>query len=58
MDENEILRALLREWYEMFAPVRTGWRLLGERGGGSWHAPSRPRVDKHPLQKKLLWEAV
>jgi len=35
-----------------------GWKLLGERGGGSWSVPSRPRVDKHPLQGKLLWEAV
>jgi hypothetical protein len=34
----------------------TGWKCLGQRGGGRWNAPSRPRVDKHPLQKKLLWE--
>ena len=34
-----------------------GWKCLGQRGGGSWSVPSRPRVDKHPLQKKLLWEA-
>lgn len=34
----------------------TGWRCLGERGGGSWSVPSRPRVDMHPLQKKLLFE--
>lgn len=34
----------------------TGWKLIGERGGGSWSVPSRPRVDKHPLQKKLLFE--
>lgn len=33
-----------------------GWRNLGERGGGSWSVPSRPRVDKHPLQTKMLWE--
>lgn len=33
-----------------------GWRLIGERRGGSWNMPSRPRVDKHPLQGKLLWE--
>jgi hypothetical protein len=35
-----------------------GWRLVGERGGGSWSCKARPRVDKHPLQKKLLFEAV
>lgn len=33
-----------------------GWTLLGEAGGGSWHTPSRPRVDTHPIGTKLLWE--
>lgn len=33
-----------------------GFKLVGERGGRSWDRQSRPRVDKHPLQKKLLWE--
>jgi hypothetical protein len=33
-----------------------GWKCLGQRGGGSWNCPSRPRVDKHPTQKKLLFE--
>lgn len=36
----------------------SNWKLLGERGGGSWSVKSRPRVDNHPLQKKLLFEAV
>jgi hypothetical protein len=35
-----------------------GWKLIGERGGGSWTTPSRPRVDDHPLQTKMLFEAV
>jgi hypothetical protein len=35
-----------------------GWRCLGERGGGSWSCRSRPRVDKHPLQAKLIWEVT
>lgn len=35
-----------------------GFKLCGLRGGGSWSVPSRPRVDKHPLQTKLLWEDV
>lgn len=35
-----------------------GWKLLGEAGGGSWSCKNRPRVDKHPLQAKLLWEAT
>ena len=34
-----------------------GWKLLGTAGGGSWSVPSRPRVDLHPLQEKLKWEA-
>lgn len=33
-----------------------GWRLIGERGGGSWSSPSRPRTDKHPTERKLLFE--
>lgn len=36
--------------------IAAGWRLVGERGGGSWDTPSRPRVDKHPTQSKLLFE--
>jgi hypothetical protein len=35
-----------------------GWRLVGIRGGGSWDRPGRKRVDRHPLQKKLLFERV
>jgi hypothetical protein len=33
-----------------------GWRQIGEVKGRSWSAPSRPRVDNHPLQDKLLFE--
>ena len=33
-----------------------GWQCAGLTGGGSWHAPSRPRKDKHPLQPKRRWE--
>ena len=35
-----------------------GWKLIGETKGGSWNRPSRPRVDTHPLEQKLLWEAA
>jgi len=34
-----------------------GWRLVGETPGRSWSVPSRPRVDKHPLQGRLLFES-
>ena len=34
----------------------SGWRLLGQRGGGSWSVPSRQRDDKHPTEPKLLFE--
>lgn len=33
-----------------------GWRLIAEVRGRSWDCPSRPRVDKHPTQNKLLFE--
>jgi hypothetical protein len=35
-----------------------GWRLVGEAGGGSWSRKERPRVDEHPTQRKLRWEAA
>lgn len=33
-----------------------GWRLVGEVKGRSWDTPRRPRVDRAPLEDKLLWE--
>lgn len=33
-----------------------GWRCTGSAGGGSWSRPSRPREDKHPLERKQRWE--
>ena len=38
--------------------VAAGWRLIGEAGGGTWSREDRPRVDKHPTQGKLLFEAT
>lgn len=35
-----------------------GWRCIGEAGGGSWDRKGRPRVDLHPTQTKLRWEAA
>lgn len=34
-----------------------GYRFIGVAGGGRWDTPSRPRVDKHPTQRKWRWEA-
>lgn len=36
----------------------SGWKCIGEAGGGSWNTPKcgRKRVDKHPLEIKLRWE--
>jgi hypothetical protein len=35
----------------------SGWKLMGERGGGEWSVPSRPRQSaRHPTGTKLLWE--
>lgn len=38
--------------------VAAGWTLIHEVKGRSWDCESRPRVDKHPTQGKLLWERV
>ena len=34
----------------------SGWKCLGECGGGKWSCKSRPRIDEHPEQKKLRFE--
>lgn len=52
---NRIITYTLSE--EGGASLRgAGFTLKGTRGGGSWSRTSRPRVDKAPLQEKLLWE--
>lgn len=33
-----------------------GWKVVASTPGRSWSVPSRPRVDKHPLQGRLKWE--
>ena len=30
-----------------------GWKCLGKCGGGSWDCKTRPRIDRHPIQKKV-----
>lgn len=35
-----------------------GWKAIHETPGRSWDVPSRPRVDKHPLGQRVLWEAA
>lgn len=34
-----------------------GWRCVGKTKAEGWNRPSRPRVDTHPVEQKLLWEA-
>ncbi len=34
----------------------SNWTVVAESPGRSWDVPSRPRVDKHPLQERLRWE--
>jgi len=38
----------------------SGWKLIGttSHDGTGWSCRSRPRVDLHPLQAKLKWEAA
>jgi hypothetical protein len=33
-----------------------GWKEVAAVRGRSWHCPSRPRVDKTPLQDKIRYE--
>lgn len=35
-----------------------GWTVVAESRGGAWSRAGRPRVDLHPLQRKLRWEPV
>lgn len=35
-----------------------GWRVVAQTRGGKWSRESRPRVDDHPTQAKLRWEAA
>ena len=42
---------------ELGTSVRAaGWKEVGKVRGRSWSCPSRPRVDKHPLQGKIRFE--
>jgi hypothetical protein len=35
------------------------WKRVGLAGGGSWRCAARPDAhDTHPMQDKILWEAV
>lgn len=38
----------------------SGFRLVGECGGGTWNRPNsgRPRVDTHPIEQKKLFEVT
>jgi len=36
----------------------SGFRLVGQAGGGTWNRKQRPRVDTHPIQQKKLFERV
>lgn len=40
--------------------LAASWKNLGLAGGGTWDRPNtgRPRVDKHPTQQKIRWEAI
>lgn len=33
-----------------------GWKCIGKCGGGTWNCKSRPRIDKHPTEGKLLFK--
>lgn len=33
-----------------------GFKCIGKTSGGSWDRVCRPRIDKHPTQRKMRWE--
>jgi hypothetical protein len=35
-----------------------GWKTVGAVTARSWSCPSRPRIDKTPLQAKIRWEVT
>lgn len=39
-----------------FAPMRSGWKCVGECGGKRWNGRSAPKVDLYPAQMKLRFE--
>ena len=38
--------------------VAAGWRVVHRSKGHTWNHPSRPRIDKHPICDKTLWEMI
>ncbi len=40
--------------------LASGFRLVGEAGGGTWNRPNcgRPRVDTAPIEQKKLFEVI
>lgn len=38
--------------------IAAGWKALYDTRGGTWNRSGRPRVDKHPMGQKTLWEAI
>jgi hypothetical protein len=36
--------------------LAANWKLVGQAGGGTWNREDRPRIDKHPIEQKKLWE--
>lgn len=34
----------------------SGYRCVGKRRSYTWNSPSRPRVQRYPVEPKLLWE--
>lgn len=35
-----------------------GYRVIGEIKGRSWNCRSRPRIDGHAIEERLIWDVV
>ena len=38
--------------------LASNWKIISKTKGGTWDTPKRPRIDKHPLGQKTLWEIL
>lgn len=51
-----ITYTLISEWGTSLEA--SGWHRVKITNGGSWNCKSRPRIDKHPTEEKVLWESI
>ena len=38
--------------------IAAGFKVVAERPARSWNMPGRPRVDRHRIEQRVLWEVI